>query len=83
MTLWIGQELTGDTDYISFDYIKKCDIMYAIVSSKMLVDKYTNLFIRVTTPEKWDSMTRRWTDHRKLMSDMRLCMVMYPLNPIS
>ncbi|KAI8582531.1 hypothetical protein K450DRAFT_269277 [Umbelopsis ramanniana AG] len=50
------QELTGDTEYVSFEYIKKCDII-------------------VTTPEKWDSMTRRWTEHRKLMSQMTLCMI--------
>ncbi|KAI9285571.1 P-loop containing nucleoside triphosphate hydrolase protein [Umbelopsis sp. AD052] len=50
------QELTGDTEYVSFEYIKKCDII-------------------VTTPEKWDSMTRRWTEHRKLMSQMTLCLI--------
>ncbi|KAG2177711.1 hypothetical protein INT44_008225 [Umbelopsis vinacea] len=50
------QELTGDTEYVSFEYIKKCDII-------------------VTTPEKWDSMTRRWTEHRKLMNQMTLCLI--------
>lgn len=29
----------------------------------------------VTTPEKWDSMTRRWQDHRKLLDMVRLFLV--------
>ncbi|RUS21409.1 Sec63 Brl domain-containing protein [Endogone sp. FLAS-F59071] len=31
--------------------------------------------IIVTTPEKWDSITRRWTDHQQLMSLIRLFMI--------
>ncbi|CAO3667117.1 unnamed protein product [Rhizopus microsporus] len=31
--------------------------------------------IIVTTPEKWDSMTRRWVDHRKLMSLIKLILI--------
>ncbi|KAJ3086769.1 Sec63, partial [Quaeritorhiza haematococci] len=31
--------------------------------------------IIVTTPEKWDSMTRRWTDHKHLMGLIRLFML--------
>lgn len=31
----------------------------------------------VTTPEKWDSMTRRWEDHRKLLDLVRLFLVSY------
>ena len=29
----------------------------------------------MTTPEKWDSMTRRWEDHRKLLEMVRLFLV--------
>ena len=31
--------------------------------------------IIVTTPEKWDSMTRKWKDHRKLMKLVRLFLI--------
>ncbi|PUU75011.1 Sec63 Brl domain-domain-containing protein [Tuber borchii] len=31
--------------------------------------------IIVTTPEKWDSMTRRWEDHRKLLEMVRLFLI--------
>lgn len=31
--------------------------------------------IIVTTPEKWDSMTRRWEDHRKLLDLVRLFLI--------
>ncbi|KAF3926419.1 hypothetical protein AA313_de0205441 [Arthrobotrys entomopaga] len=29
----------------------------------------------VTTPEKWDSVTRRWSDHRKLLGLVRLFLI--------
>lgn len=29
----------------------------------------------ITTPEKWDSMTRRWHDHKKLLEMVRLFLV--------
>lgn len=31
--------------------------------------------ILVTTPEKWDSMTRQWRDHRKLMDLVKLFLI--------
>jgi len=31
--------------------------------------------IIVTTPEKWDSMTRKWKDHRKLMQTVKLFLI--------
>ncbi|KAF2674280.1 P-loop containing nucleoside triphosphate hydrolase protein [Microthyrium microscopicum] len=31
--------------------------------------------IIITTPEKWDSMTRRWTDHAKLMRMVKLFLI--------
>jgi ATP-dependent DNA helicase HFM1/MER3 len=31
--------------------------------------------IIITTPEKWDSMTRKWQDHRKLLDMVRLFLV--------
>ncbi|KAI5841329.1 Sec63 Brl domain-containing protein [Morchella snyderi] len=31
--------------------------------------------IIITTPEKWDSMTRRWNDHRKLLELVRLFLI--------
>jgi len=31
--------------------------------------------IIVTTPEKWDSITRKWKDHAKLMRMVKLCLV--------
>lgn len=29
----------------------------------------------LTTPEKWDSLTRRWRDHASLMKSIRLFMI--------
>lgn len=34
-----------------------------------------NADIIITTPEKWDSVTRKWRDHRKLMELIRLFLV--------
>lgn len=31
--------------------------------------------IIITTPEKWDSMTRRWQDHKKLLQLVKLFLV--------
>ncbi|OTA94187.1 hypothetical protein M434DRAFT_384303 [Hypoxylon sp. CO27-5] len=31
--------------------------------------------IIVTTPEKWDSITRKWSDHRKLLETIRLVLI--------
>ncbi|KAH9907224.1 P-loop containing nucleoside triphosphate hydrolase protein [Xylariomycetidae sp. FL2044] len=31
--------------------------------------------IIVTTPEKWDSITRKWSDHRKLLAMVRLVLI--------
>lgn len=37
--------------------------------------------IIITTPEKWDSMTRRWEDHKKLLELVRLFLVQLPAIP--
>ncbi|KAI2629930.1 P-loop containing nucleoside triphosphate hydrolase protein [Hypoxylon sp. NC1633] len=34
-----------------------------------------NASIIVTTPEKWDSITRKWSDHRKLLEMIRLVLI--------
>lgn len=34
-----------------------------------------NASIIVTTPEKWDSMTRKWTDHARLMKLVKLFLI--------
>jgi ATP-dependent DNA helicase HFM1/MER3 len=34
-----------------------------------------NASIIITTPEKWDSITRRWQDHRKLVELVRLFLI--------
>lgn len=34
-----------------------------------------NASIIVTTPEKWDSMTRKWKDHQKLMQMVKLFLI--------
>ncbi|KAI1419855.1 hypothetical protein F5Y12DRAFT_720253 [Xylaria sp. FL1777] len=34
-----------------------------------------NASIIVTTPEKWDSITRKWKDHRKLLELVRLVLI--------
>lgn len=34
-----------------------------------------NATIIITTPEKWDSMTRKWKDHEKLMQLVRLFLI--------
>lgn len=36
---------------------------------------HTRRWFRVTTPEKWDSMTRRWNDHKQLMKLISLFLV--------
>lgn len=35
----------------------------------------TNADIIITTPEKWDSMTRKWRDHQKLMDLVKLFLI--------
>lgn len=45
--------LTSDTDFASYDRLKRADIIIA-------------------TPEKWDSMTRRWKEHKALMENITL-----------
>ncbi|KAJ9635199.1 ATP-dependent DNA helicase MER3 [Coniosporium tulheliwenetii] len=37
--------------------------------------KVQNASIIITTPEKWDSMTRKWKDHEKLMRMVKLFLV--------
>ncbi|ORZ09953.1 hypothetical protein BCR42DRAFT_441510 [Absidia repens] len=39
------------------------------------IDSIKNSNIIVTTPEKWDSMTRRWIDHRRLVEMIKLLMI--------
>lgn len=34
----------------------------------------------ITTPEKWDSVTRRWHDHKKLLEMVRLFLVSVPMS---
>ncbi|KAK5280822.1 ATP-dependent DNA helicase MER3, partial [Cryomyces antarcticus] len=34
-----------------------------------------NASIIITTPEKWDSMTRRWKDHERLMQMVKLFLI--------
>jgi hypothetical protein len=36
----------------------------------------THIANSVTTPEKWDSLTRRWVDHRQIMNLISLFLVM-------
>lgn len=31
--------------------------------------------IAITTPEKWDAMTRKWKDHREIASTIRLLLI--------
>ncbi|CAO3595889.1 unnamed protein product [Absidia cylindrospora] len=39
------------------------------------IDSIKHSSIIVTTPEKWDSMTRRWVDHRRLVEMIKLLMI--------
>ncbi|KZP01054.1 P-loop containing nucleoside triphosphate hydrolase protein [Calocera viscosa TUFC12733] len=52
-------ELTGDTDD----------------SSKKAWARAKNSTIIVTTPEKWDSLTRNWTDNSVILAQMKLFLV--------
>ena len=58
-------ELTGDTAYSEIGHIKQSNIMYVYL-----------LMQSVTTPEKWDSVTRRWRDHQEFMGYVRLVLVL-------
>ncbi|CAO3630487.1 unnamed protein product [Cunninghamella blakesleeana] len=44
-------------------------------TSYISVDVIRNSHIIVTTPEKWDTMTRKWLDHRKLMGLIKLVLI--------
>lgn len=44
-------------------------------TSQTEMKRVGNASIIVTTPEKWDSVTRKWTDHRKLLSVVRLVLI--------
>ncbi|KAG0802168.1 hypothetical protein G6F22_000523 [Rhizopus arrhizus] len=51
-----GKEFTGDTLNTSISSINKTSIMYVLC---------------VTTPEKWDSLTRRWIDEVHILNEKR------------
>ncbi|PNS21171.1 ATP-dependent DNA helicase MER3 [Sphaceloma murrayae] len=44
-------------------------------SEAMSLNEVQTADIIVTTPEKWDSLTRRWTDHHKLVQLIRLLLI--------
>ncbi|KAH8599771.1 Sec63 Brl domain-containing protein [Bisporella sp. PMI_857] len=39
------------------------------------MNKIRNASIIITTPEKWDSMTRKWSDHQKLLQMVKLFLI--------
>ena len=45
-----------------------------MTSSLIIYILYVTLY-SVTTPEKWDSMTRRWTDYKEMMKYITLFVV--------
>lgn len=52
----------------------KCAELTGDTSQAQLKDvQHANIII--TTPEKWDSMTRKWTDHAKLMQLVKLFLI--------
>ncbi|KAI0168854.1 P-loop containing nucleoside triphosphate hydrolase protein [Hypoxylon sp. FL1284] len=44
-------------------------------TSRIQASQVGNASIIVTTPEKWDSITRKWSDHRKLLEMIRLVLI--------
>jgi ATP-dependent DNA helicase HFM1/MER3 len=44
-------------------------------TEKTSLSKIRDAHIIITTPEKWDSMTRRWKDQRKLMLLIKLFLI--------
>ncbi len=44
-------------------------------SEKGQLRSIQNASIIITTPEKWDSMTRKWKDHEKLMRLIKLFLI--------
>ncbi|KAI1772219.1 P-loop containing nucleoside triphosphate hydrolase protein [Hypoxylon cercidicola] len=44
-------------------------------TSQAQASRVGNASIIVTTPEKWDSITRKWSDHRKLLEMVRLVLI--------
>ncbi|KAL7621826.1 ATP-dependent DNA helicase MER3 [Parahypoxylon ruwenzoriense] len=44
-------------------------------TSQAQASRVGNASIIVTTPEKWDSITRKWSDHRKLLEMIRLVLI--------
>ncbi|TKA75857.1 hypothetical protein B0A49_03310 [Cryomyces minteri] len=52
----------------------KARLTLAPISSKHMRN-VQNASIIITTPEKWDSMTRRWKDHERLMQMVKLFLI--------
>ncbi|OTB09336.1 hypothetical protein M426DRAFT_256446, partial [Hypoxylon sp. CI-4A] len=44
-------------------------------TSQVQASRVGSASIIVTTPEKWDSITRKWSDHRKLLEMIRLVLI--------
>ncbi|KAI1763874.1 P-loop containing nucleoside triphosphate hydrolase protein [Hypoxylon sp. FL1150] len=44
-------------------------------TSQIQASRVGSASIIVTTPEKWDSITRKWSDHRKLLEMIRLVLI--------
>lgn len=52
----------------------KCALLTGDTSSSEMKTVGESVII-VTTPEKWDSITRKWKDHRKLLEMVKLVLV--------
>lgn len=72
-------EITGDTDHSEQQSLSHVDLMHVFsilfsFSCSFFFD-FHPLFNRVTTPEKWDSLTRRWKDYQYLMNKIKLVII--------
>ncbi|KIK31009.1 hypothetical protein PISMIDRAFT_5571, partial [Pisolithus microcarpus 441] len=71
-------ELTGDTLAFGkgiWGEARNAQIMYVSLHFTYLLLNPRHVKSRVTTAEKWDSLTRNWTDHSKILSQIQLFLV--------
>ncbi|KAI6045611.1 hypothetical protein EDC04DRAFT_2888628 [Pisolithus marmoratus] len=71
-------ELTGDTLAFGkgiWGEARNAQIMYAFLHLTHLLLEPQRVKSRVTTAEKWDSLTRNWTDHSKILLQIQLFLV--------
>ncbi len=68
----IGVELTGDSENINSQTLVSADVMYVHTSLTASTDVFLS---SLTTPEKWDSITRKWKEIKYLVGQVALLLI--------